>query len=485
MPEAADVADVGSLNPKSELLSRDELNLAEFPITLLTDRAPAGQKTVEFRDETFDQKSGARVVRKVTITASDKFGLPTAKDADVLLAAIQLTREGNSHGRVVYFSRQRLIDVLRWPETGSSYRRLALAFNRWVGVTLIYENAWWEKVNQQWTTRAFHVIDNYQFNVERPGGRRSGVSAGSQFSWNEVVFRSFQEGYLKSLDLDVYLGLEHATSKRIYRFLDKRFFHRPLWEFDLAVFAHEHVGLSRTYTDRGQIARKLRPAIEELTSTGFLEPMDDDRRYRKLGRGDWRIAFARARPGSDADKSADRRPGLSLADELVARGVSSKVARDLAAGYDGEIIKDRIERFDWLREHRPERVRDNPPGFLVSSIRSPDFSAPKGFESKAERAQRESAVAERAGRDEEERRSRCEARAREAAERDLVRTYWDSLPADRQSALEAAAIAGADESLRRSLGDHRRGPVETMLRRSIRDEYIRAILRGDVPIVEP
>ena len=46
---------------------RDEMNLAEFPITVLADRAPKGTKTLIFR-----ASHG-----QLTITGSDAFGLPT------------------------------------------------------------------------------------------------------------------------------------------------------------------------------------------------------------------------------------------------------------------------------------------------------------------------------------------------------------------------------------------------------------------------
>ena len=48
----------------------------------------------------------------------------------------------------------------------------------------------------------------------------------SSFRWNEVIFQSFQSGNLKQLDLELYLKLRLPTTKRMYRFLDKRFYRR-------------------------------------------------------------------------------------------------------------------------------------------------------------------------------------------------------------------------------------------------------------------
>ena len=73
-----------------------------------------------------------------------------------------------------------------------------------------------------------------------------------------MVFRSFQAGFLKQLDLDFYRRLKLATAKRIYRFLDKRFHFSSSLRFKLPVFACEHIGLSRSY-DAAQLKRRLSP----------------------------------------------------------------------------------------------------------------------------------------------------------------------------------------------------------------------------------
>ena len=65
------------------------MNLAEFPIALIADRVPAGQKTLYFED-----KHG-----RLTVTGSDAYGLPTATDTDVIVALIYLTKLRNNFTR--------------------------------------------------------------------------------------------------------------------------------------------------------------------------------------------------------------------------------------------------------------------------------------------------------------------------------------------------------------------------------------------------
>src|SRR5262245_10794217 len=88
---------------------RDELNLAEFPITLLTDRVAPGQKTIVFEDRLFDRGAKEWVDRKLTITGSDAHGLPTAVDDEILVALMQLTKLSNGFVKPqVHFTRYEL-----------------------------------------------------------------------------------------------------------------------------------------------------------------------------------------------------------------------------------------------------------------------------------------------------------------------------------------------------------------------------------------
>ncbi|HMP04857.1 MAG TPA: hypothetical protein PJ982_00775, partial [Lacipirellulaceae bacterium] len=64
----------------------DENNLAEFPLALLSDTASPHQRTLEFEDTVNDWKTGQQVTRRVCVNGSEKYGLPTAKDDQVLAA---------------------------------------------------------------------------------------------------------------------------------------------------------------------------------------------------------------------------------------------------------------------------------------------------------------------------------------------------------------------------------------------------------------
>jgi hypothetical protein len=374
MGEAANaVANANANLPKDNFQledGRDEMNLAEFPLAALADRVPDNQKTLAFEDEIWDSGKAKMITRRLTISASDKYGLPTSLDDEVILGLIQLTKQNRFADRKVSFSRYQLIQILGWRHEGRSYGRLEKSLKRWLGVTLYYDKAWWDKDEQSWVDENFHILDQVTlYDQERRLNklrRDKSELPLSSFTWNDVVFRSFMAGYLKSLDFTVFRGLKHAAAKRMYRFLDKRFYHKPSWDFDLLEFACAHVGASRNY-DTGQMKRRLLPAITELEEVGFLTPLAADQRFVKLAPGKWRIIFVRKEAPQII--SSDAVPNRELVDKLVARGVTLSVAAELVRTYDGEKIKKQIECFDRRLNTSAQQALRNPAGYLVKAIR--------------------------------------------------------------------------------------------------------------------
>ena len=376
---------------------KDELNLAEFPIAALTDRIPDGQTTLVFEDR-LERRDSTSIVRRLTIMGTHKHGLPTSLDDEVLVGLIQLTkRRNNFTDPRVQFSRYELIQLLGWPQSGQSYRRIEEALHRWVGVVLMYENAWWDNQARSWVDEQFHVLDNvtlYDRERWRTSGRGAKAGKGeklgskpdkpplplSSFRWNEVIFRSFQSGNLKQLDLEFYLKLRLPTTKRMYRFLDKRFYRRSRLDFDLRSLACEHIGLSRSYAPT-ELKRRLKPALEEMEQLGFLEPLGVEERYSYVKRGCWRIIFIRGRRATaEAENpvAREQQQPIQLIDALKLRGVTSKTAQELVDMHPLARIRTKIEVFDWLLRNEDKRVGKNPAGYLVASIRS-DYQIPGDY----------------------------------------------------------------------------------------------------------
>jgi Replication initiator protein A len=425
--------------------AKDEMNLAEFPLSLLTDRPDTGRASLIFEDTTFDSSSNRTIARKLTITAPANHGLPRGTDEDVIVALIQLTKLKNGFAsRKVRFTRSELIDLLGWPYNGKSYDRLTASLKRWTVASLEYDNAWWVKSEQRWTTKVFHILDECEINDSRSSkGQREFLT--SEIYWNETVFHSFASGNIKDLDYRLYLKLEYTTSKRMFRFLDKRLYHKPEMIFDLKDFAFAHIGLSQTYAKNvGKIKEKLRPAIKELIEVGFLEPMTDEERYIKEG-SEWKVIFGRMKPESPGSREADSEH--PIVHELISRGVTPITARELSRDFLAEAVSLKLEVFDWLMAKKDKRISKNPAGYLAKSIRD-DFAIPKGFKSKAQ-VESERLAAEKVEQDLRARKQ--EARASDArlkAEDAAIDVHLAALTPEQRTRLEREAFAASELNAR-------------------------------------
>ena len=265
-----------------------------------------------------------------------------------------------------------------------------------------------------------------------------------------MIFRSFQSGNLKQLDLEFYLKLRLPTTKRMYRFLDKRFYRRSRLDFDLRTLACEHIGLSRSYAPT-ELKRRLKPALEEMEELGFLEPLSPDERYSYVKRGCWRIILIRGRRGvanaQDSVEQCSQQPA-ELFEALKARGVASKTAQDLVDDHPHSRISTKIEVFDWLLRNEDKRVAKNPAGYLVASIRS-DYAVPSDYHSQAFAAKQAKNSVKRHGEDlQGSRQMQQQANAAVQAQRDKIRearlrAAWEQLS---QTERDAILVVVKDEN---------------------------------------
>jgi hypothetical protein len=429
---------------EEKLLGKDEMNLAEFPITLLADRKGVNMIVREVR--TRDEATGVEIVRKVTVAGSDQEGLPTAPDNLVLLGLLYLTKRANNlRERRVWFTRTELLKVLGWPDSGASYSRIELSLRRWAKVFVLYENSWWDKPKQAYSTKGFGIIDDFELNEGVPRQRLSSLR--SNFAWNEVFFQSLEAGFVRTLDLKILLRLRYPTSQQMYRYLGKHFYHSPTLTLDLQAFACEHVGLDRGYKDNGKLKEKLQPALAELESIGFLEPMSRGDRYKKVGPGRWTITLKRQSDLKLEVEESEAATALVGPEptrherELTARGVTAATAAELVLGYSAERVQAKLEIFDWLTSRQDKRVSKSPGGYLAEAIRK-DYTAPRGFVSKAEQERRLAAQEEQRRKVEQiKRAAEQEQQARYEAEQERITAYWNSLSTAEREKVTAKAMS--------------------------------------------
>ncbi len=356
------------------------MNLIEFPLSGITPRYLDGRKTVVFSDTVWDRDRRQRVPRELAISGSDRYGLPTARDEDVLLACIQLTSRVDFRSREVQFSRYELLKLLGWTDEGRNYQRLAISLRRWKGVTVYSNRAFYDHARKSWVNRDFGIFDNlYLYERERsPSGS---ALPHSSLVWNEVLFDSFQSGYIKRLDWNLYCSLQDPVAKRLYRLLDKRFYRQTELVFDLHDLAVRKVRLSDK-SNTAQLKRALARGIEELERRWDLRALPTEKRFRKIARGQWEVIFQRKSTRRRTTRSriqevaAHQQLADDLAMELARREIGPAMAAELTEQFPSETVRSMIELFDWYNG----RGQTKGPGFLVDSIRrAENYQWPHGF----------------------------------------------------------------------------------------------------------
>ena len=279
---------------------RDEMNLADFPISALqraqkSDGAGGKLDRMEFTASRYDAASRGRIAQKVTLTSTARDGLPTPADEHVILALLYVAKHStNFRDATVRFAPSRLFEIMGWAPNGRSYTRLRDVLRRLKSLTIRYENAWWDVVGRHYEEEvATGILSGYRIARQVSGPRKAGQELMSTITWTQAFQDSLERGNLKRLDLEVFFRLQTPTAQRMYRFLDKRFYTQPNFAMDLVEFACGHVGLAEA-NNVAILKRRLTPGIEELEKIGFIRPVPAAERYEKLQVGQWRIRFQSA-----------------------------------------------------------------------------------------------------------------------------------------------------------------------------------------------
>jgi hypothetical protein len=361
--------------------SIQELNLVEFPITLLVDRVPSSVKTtLTFEDNFYDTASQRWIPRKLEIEPGAKSGFPTPADGDVYQALVHLTHVKTGfkgEGRRLWFSRYELLNLLGWELCGPNYKRISQSIERWHTVSLRYSLAW--KREGKWdSTAGFHILEDFHLNPESGRNLVEGRDEPTSFIvWSEIVWGSYSNNYVMPLDLDVYWSLKSAITKRMYAFLGKWFYHgKDRVYFDLQVFAFHKIGISHL-KDNAQIRRRLDPSIQELEKIQFLAPLLPFERYEKVSGKAPQIIFVRF-----TQEQTITNPAIEI---LINFGVQSRQrAAEAASLRSVSFIEDAIAHIEYRRK-TDFKGMESPAGLLIKNLLDRGYEVPTKFVGSSEK----------------------------------------------------------------------------------------------------
>lgn len=437
------------------LLTKDELNLAEFPFSLPTHRHPKGKDVIHITIPGTDPK-GRPIVREWIARGSADLGLPLATDEEVLLGLFHLWQKEGFKERHIWFTQHRLFTVLGWSPGAQSYARLEQALDRLLGLSIKSNQTFWDKGKMCHVIDGFGLVDSYRLWKRKDQDTLTPFL--SRVTFSESIYGSIMAGYMKTLDLNFYLALRFPLSRKLYRFLDKRAYKKHIVEMKLHDLADRLAMTDSAYPS--VIKNHLKAPHQELIDDGFLESVhyeekNDDAwiRYAVVPKQRRRIVGL-----PSLKPSRTRITPNPLIKELTDRGVTHQVAADLVERFGESRVAEQIEAFDHLRRQNSPQLAKNPPGYLRCAIEE-GFAMPTGYVSKAAR-ERKLQEQEAAKRRQDEAKAAEERAERETAER--LEALWQTIAADEQTKIIEGILATVFrpvvESYRREIAEGRDGP---------------------------
>src|SRR6266446_4661742 len=278
-------------------IGKDEMNLAEYPFSLLTHRIPPNRKTYTLTQHIIDSQ-GRMIKQTWSVLGSDKYGLPTPYDDDVILALLYCYKDQNLQGRKIHFTLYRLCHVMQKTLSKREYDRIRESLNRLTSTTIAATNCFYDNAAKSWVSETFHLFDRYKLYQEQ---KRQGSPLPLSFiELSEVFVRSVAiANYIKDLDLKTYYSLALPISKRLFRYLDKNRYNKSRYEASLMKMARK---LPLNYAYPSQVKQKLTRAHEELLGKHYLTEIT----YRFTQQGEEKVIYAFAEREAPGDKKPHR-----------------------------------------------------------------------------------------------------------------------------------------------------------------------------------
>ena len=287
-----------------------EINLEGWPL-FSRQKTPDGG-AFEIR-ESISTDDGRRLDQLWRVTASHDFSLPGSYDEDVFVGVMALVRRrgGMPKDGKIRFSLYELINILGKNKRGENYKKVKESLDR-ISSTIYYsENAFYVVEDESLETYRFTLWTVHFSRAKSSDGR---AAEHHTLTFDDIIIRSYNTGYLKLLDTDLYFALKIPLGKALYRLIDQRRRGSLSWSVEVREL-RDLLVMSKNYNAPSRIWEVLAPAHRALRREKFLESatLDGDtaryRIHRDFGSG-W---------------YPDEVPAPSLRDEAVSALIHHKV----------------------------------------------------------------------------------------------------------------------------------------------------------------
>ncbi len=326
-----------------------ESNIEEWPVFQLG-RSRSDSVVVE---RTVRGEDGNSLRQRMEVSAPGKYRLPGRFDYDVYSAVLELLeiRGGMPESGALRFSLHELMLLMDLEPSGRTYEEVKRSLRRIAATVLESDNAFWSNGARRHISDTFRLWDVTFDSVTDKNGSESR----HQIDFGKLFKRSFEEHYLRGLDIEFYWRLASPVAKRLYRLVDLKRAGAASWSTDLFELQKQiPIG---PYAYVSKIKEKLKAAHEELIARGFLSEVT----YREKSLILYEVseAFRTRRQGLELAGTKEEIITIQL---LTRSGLRGDVARDLVAKHGPE----HCTRYANALPHQ-KNLR-NPAGWLRKAI---------------------------------------------------------------------------------------------------------------------
>src|SRR5215218_2674406 len=322
---AAEVEDLKLFELEKGPIISVELNLELIPMFLYKMRGRS-EESLEATN-VIRTPDGQRLEQHVKVVGGREYGLPGPTERDVYVGIMKLVHRAGgipADGKVS-FSLYELLKILGKNRGGNNYEKVRESLDRIADSVIYAQNAFYDRETEQFRTHRFTPW-SVHFASTRQGQGRSAERHVLKF--HEILIRSYNSGFLKTLDTDFFFSLKSPMAKSLYQLVDAKRQGGLSWTVGVQQL-RQLIPMPESYRYDSKIREKIEPGLKELKRRGFLERAD----YEQRGE-DQVLCFRIARQFVEARE----RPQISLssrerdtADALIRHGVSSPKAEKLVS----------------------------------------------------------------------------------------------------------------------------------------------------------
>jgi hypothetical protein len=351
-----------------------EINLELIPLFLYKTRRRS-EESLEAKN-VIRTPDGRRLEQYVKVVGGREYGIPGPVDRDVHVGIMKLVHRagGMPPDGVVSFSLYELLKILGKNRGGNNYEKVRESLDRIADCVIYAKNAFYDNESEQFRTHRFTPWSVHFASTTQGQGRSAERHV---LKFHEILVRSYNSGFLKTLDTDFFFSLKSPMAKSLYQLVDAKRRTKLSWTVGVQQL-RQLIPMPENYRYDSKIREKIDPGLKELKRRGFLERYD----YEQRGEDQvicFRISrnFVESRGRPQVALSSRER---DTADALIRYGVSTPKAEKLVSDNGARHCRRYLEALPH------QSAITNPAGWLIKYIENawpvalPERAATEGEE---------------------------------------------------------------------------------------------------------